>query len=179
MELTTRDFYDEIEALSDNLFNDYEYGIISEIEKHIESIEKIRAEIETEEMMRREGKADERAIENMASAMEEEIELVSEMIDDMQLTDIDFDYISDYIHEIADSHEWVIYYGKAWDVARLMSGDDSTCRLFNDLGGIQPGKSLDDLICQFAYCAIEASLQDELENALERKKEELLKKIQN
>lgn len=171
MEITSRDFYDEIEVLADSLFNDYEYGIIKDIEEKLKELEELKEK--HAELL---GTDEESEVNEELESLSEEIK---EMIDNMQLSDSDFDYISDYVHEIADGHEWVIYYNKAWTIARLMSSDDSTCRLFDDLGCIQSGKSLDDIICQFAYCAIEASLNDELENALERKKEELLKKIKN
>jgi hypothetical protein len=63
-------------------------------------------------------------------------------------------------------------YGKAWQVAQLNSGDNDACSTFEDLGCLEnsAGKSLDDIICQFAYSAMTAHVGADIDNAVERLK---------
>jgi len=156
-EITSVEFWNEIEAMADNVIDgDY----------NSEAIDSIREKIE--ELSKRVLPSD---IEELKNEIESDIEeLTLEMINDD---------MCDLVHEQTDGHEWVIYTGRAWQVSALMRGDDNACREFEELCSIENGKSLDDLITQFAYCAISSNVSAELESALERLKEKLLKEMES
>jgi hypothetical protein len=105
------------------------------------------------------------AREELQQAIADKETEIEEAIEALTLDDLDDVY--DKVYEIVDGHEWVIYYSKAWDVAHLMSGDENACSEFEELCSIENGKSLDDLIQQFAFCALRANVSDEMESALE------------
>ncbi len=140
--ITSQEFWVEVSAIADSVIT--EYGVIEDIELAISELELVED----------------------AEELEEKISNVIEMIDDVDVDSLDDVY--DVIHEMVDGHEWVIYYSKAWDVARLMSGDDNACAMFEELGCIQSGESLDDLICRFAYCALHSNVAAEIGDAVAR-----------
>lgn len=155
-DINSTEFQNEIEAIADNII-DGDYSS--------EAIDSIREKIE--ELHKRALPSD---IEELTTEIEADIEALT-------LDDIDND-LYDRVHEQTDSHEWVIYTYKAWQVSALMSGDDNACNEFQELCSIEKGKSLDDLIVQFAYCAIHSNVMAELDNALERLKEKLIKEME-
>jgi len=142
--ITNHEFWAEVSAIADSVLTEYGHGVIEDVDVAISDV----------------GCAED------AGELEEKISNVIEMIDNVDADDLDDVY--DRIHEMVDGHEWVIYYSRAWDVARLMSGNDNACAMFEELGGIQSGESLDDLICRFAYCALHSNTAAEMDDAIER-----------
>jgi hypothetical protein len=157
MTITSVEFWDEIRSLALSVLTEYEHS-------EIEAVKELQKEL-TE---LREGQAESQVITEKETEIADAIEA---------LTVNDLDDVYDRIHEMVDNHGWVIYYSNAWNVARLMSSDENTCREFEELCCIQNGKSLDDLICQFAYCALNSNVVAEMETALEEYKETLKKEV--
>jgi hypothetical protein len=166
MTITSKEFWAEVKSIARGVITEYDHDAI-------ETIRELQAEL-----------VDLRA--ELAAAMDthvdtDELQQViadkeTEITDAVEALTVDsLDDVYDKVHEQVDGHEWVIYYGKAWDVAHLMSGDDAACREFEELGCLESGKSLDDLICQFAFCALRANVSDEIESVLEEYKKELSK----
>ena len=74
---------------------------------------------------------------------------------------------SDYAHECADSSQWAIYYGMAWDLVvacrdhapeMLSAADDTYSDIYtsDDTG-------IDDRMCRLAYLIAHAALWDALQ----------------
>ena len=143
-QITSREFWAEVSAITDSVLTEYVHGVIEDINVAISELERV-------------GDVEE---------LEEKVADIIEKIDDVDVDSLDDVY--DRIHEMVDSHQWVIYYSPAWDVARLMSGDNNACEMFEELGCIQAGESLDNLICQFAYCALHSNAAAEIDDAVER-----------
>ena len=62
--------------------------------------------------------------------------------------------LSDIVHEVADGHQWVIYYGKAWDLVDFVRFNDlheyeEAQEMINDIG--EGTTDLDTLMTQMAY----------------------------
>lgn len=153
MTITSNEFWTEITSIAKSVLTDYDHAAIENIKELV---------IERNKRANAEDIADKQA----------EIDAA---IDTLTIDDLDDVY--DKVHEMVDGHEWVIYYSKAWDVAHLMSDDETACSEFEDMCSIERGKSLDDLICQFAYCAINSNVVAEMESALEEYKIELKKEV--
>lgn len=143
-QITRREFWAEVSAIADSVLTEYVHGVIEDINVAISELERV-ADVEE---------------------LEERVADIIDMIDDVDVDSLDNVY--DCIHEMVDSHQWVIYYSPAWDIARLMSGDNNACEMFEELGCIQAGESLDNLICQFAYCALQSNAVAEIDDAIER-----------
>ena len=143
-QITSKEFWAEVSAIADSVLTEYDHGVVDDIELAMSALELVED----------------------AEELEEKISNVIEMIDNVDADDLDDVY--DKLHEIIDGHEWVIYCGLAWDVARLMRGDDNACEMFEDLGYPRSGESLDNLICQFAFCALHSNVAAEMDDAIER-----------
>lgn len=142
--ITDHEFWAEVSAIADSVLTEYGHGVIEDIELAISEV----------------------GCTEDAGELDEKVAEIIEMIDNVDVNSVDGVY--DRIHEMVDGHEWVIYYGRAWNVARLMSGNDNACSMFEDLGCIQSGESLDNLICRFAYCALHSNVAAEMDDAVER-----------
>ena len=62
--------------------------------------------------------------------------------------------LGDIVHEIADGHQWVIYYGTAWDFVSFVRFADlyeyeAAQEMINDIG--EHTSDLDTLITKMAY----------------------------
>jgi phosphoribosyl 1,2-cyclic phosphodiesterase len=166
MTITSKEFWAEVKSIAHNVLTEYEHDAIN-------SIKELQAELvdlQNELAAAMDTHVDTDELQQVIADKETEITDAVEA-----LTVDSLDDVYDKVHEQVDGHEWVIYYGKAWDVAHLMSGDDAACREFEELGCLESGKSLDDLICQFAFCALRANVSDEIESVLEEYKIELAK----
>ena len=141
---TDREFWGEVSAIADNVLTEYGHGVIEDIELAVGEL------VQAED----------------AGELDEKVAEITGMIDNVDADDLDGVYNG--IHEMVDGHEWVIYYSRAWDVARLMSGNDNACAMFEELGCIRSGESLDNLICRFAYCALHSNTAAEMDDAIER-----------
>jgi hypothetical protein len=164
MTITSKEFWAEVKSIAHNVLTEYEHDAIN-------SIKELQAELvdlQTELAAAMDTHVDTDELQQAIADKETEI---TDAIEALTVNDLDDVY--DKVHEQVDGHEWVIYYSKAWEVAALMSSDDAACREFEELGCLESGKSLDDLICQFAYCALSATVSDEIESALEEYKREL------
>jgi hypothetical protein len=161
MTITSKEFWAEIKSIARGVITEYDHAAIENIRELQAELVDLRAElaaamdthVDTDELQQ--------AIADKETEIADAIEA---------LTVNDLDDIYNKVHEQVDGHEWVIYYSKAWDVAALMSSDDAACREFEELGCLESGKSLDDLICQFTFCALRANVSDEMESALEEYK---------
>ena len=143
-QITRREFWAEVSAIADSVLTEYVHSVIEDIELAISELARVEE----------------------ADELEEKVADIIDMIDDVDVDSLDDVY--DKIHAIVDGHEWVIYYGPAWDVARLMSGDNNAHEMFEELGCTQSGESLDNLICQFAYCALHSNVTADMDYAIER-----------
>lgn len=150
MTITSREFWEEAKSIAMCVITEYEHPAI-------EAIKGMQAELAASLS----GQGD---IDELQQAITDAIDA---------LTTDDLDDVYDKVHELVDGHAWVIYYSKAWEVAHLMSSDEAACSEFEDLGCLESGDSLDDLICQFAFCALHANVCGEMESALEEYKKEL------
>jgi ribosomal protein L29 len=166
MKITSKEFWAEVRSIARGVITEYDHAAIETIRELQAELVDLRAELAA--AMDTHEDTDE-----LQQAIADKKTEIAETIDALTVDSLDDVY--DKVHEQVDGHEWVIYYGKAWDVAHLMSSDDAACREFEDLGCLESGKSLDDLICQFAYCALRANVADEIESALEEYKKELSK----
>jgi len=159
--MTEKELWNEIEDTAKSAITDYEYHAIAEINEKI-------AQLKVAEMERRNGNQDESEIESLKDE-------ISEMIDSLTIDDLDD--IRANIAKIVDDHELVIYYSKAWDVAYHMRGNDLAEEQFEELFYHEKGKSLDDIIQQFAFAAIESNVSDQLDAALGAYKDELRQEL--
>jgi ribosomal protein L29 len=166
MTITSKEFWAEVKSIARGVITEYDHAAIENIRELQAELVDLRAELAA--AMDTHVDTDE-----LQQAIADKKTEIAETIDALTVDSLDDVY--DKVHEQVDGHEWVIYYGKAWDVAHLMSSDDAACREFEDLGCLESGKSLDDLICQFAFCALRANVADEIESALEEYKRELAK----
>jgi Sec-independent protein translocase protein TatA len=166
MTITSKDFWAEVKSIAMCVITEYEHPAIEAIREMQSELAEMQAELAT-------ALNEHEDINELQQAMADKETEIAEAIDALTVDSLDDVY--DKVHEQVDGHEWVIYYGKAWEVAALMSGDDAACREFEELGCLESGKSLDDLICQFAFCALRANVSDEIESVLEEYKKELSK----
>jgi Sec-independent protein translocase protein TatA len=166
MTITSKEFWAEIKSIAMCVIAEYEHDAIEAIKELQSELADLQAEL-TASLNEHED------TDELQQAIADKETEIAETIDALTVDSLDDVY--DKVHEQVDGHEWVIYYSKAWDVAHLMSGDDAACREFEDLGCLESGKSLDDLICQFAFCALRANVSEEIESALEEYKVELSK----
>lgn len=166
MTITSKEFWAEVKSIAHNVLTEYDHAAIENIKEMQSELADLQNELAAALNTREDTDELQQAIADKETEIEEAIDA---------LTVNDLDDIYDKVHEQVDGHEWVIYYGKAWKVAALMSSDDAACREFEELGCLESGKSLDDLICQFAFCALRANVSDEIEAALEEYKIELSK----
>jgi hypothetical protein len=166
MTITSKEFWAEIKSIAHNVLTEYEHDAIN-------SIKELQAELVDLQNELAASLNEHEDTDELQQAIADKETEIAETIDALTVDSLDDVY--DKVREQVDGHEWVIYYGKAWDVAHLMSGDENACSEFEDLGCLESGKSLDDLICQFAYCALSANVSDEIEVALEEYKVELSK----
>ena len=160
VQITEHEFWAEVSAIADNVVTEYDHGVVDDIELAISS----HVTNHRWDAPRQRGK--ELELVEDAEELEEKVAEITRMIDNVDADDLDDVY--DKLHEITDGHEWVIYCGLAWDVARLMRGDDNACEMFEDLGYPRSGESLDNLICQFAFCALHSNVAAEMDDAIER-----------
>ena len=82
--------------------------------------------------------------------------------------------LEDIVHEIADGHQWVIYYGKAWDFVsfvRRIDFDEYTEAqgILEDIG--ENTADLDTLMTQTAYWLIYNIVRGAVEEKLEKEEE--------
>lgn len=143
-QITSQEFWAEVSSIANSVITEYEHDVIMDIDNTITELARVE---EPEELGER-------------------VEEIIQAIDDITVDDLDD--VGDRLHEIVDGHEWVIYYHHAWSVAYLVQGDDNACVMFEELGYIQPGESLGDLICQFAHCALYSNASENMSDALER-----------
>lgn len=113
-------------------------------------------------------------VENMAE------EIIQEVLSDEPGIegdeDIFYEYANDLVHEYVDQCEYVIYYGKAWDLVEMLrkyepsrldlaeSARADLCAEF---------KSLDQLMCELAYCALELAIGDAVYNLVNGENESI------
>jgi Sec-independent protein translocase protein TatA len=161
MTITSKEFWAEIKSIARGVITEYEHPAIEAIKEMQSELADLQNELAAALNTREDTDELQQAIADKETEIADAIEALT--IDDL-------DDVYDKVHEQVDGHEWVIYYGKAWDVAHLMSSDDAACREFEELGCLESGKSLDDLICQFAFCALRANVSEEIESALEEYK---------
>jgi hypothetical protein len=166
MTITSKEFWAEVKSIAMCVITEYEHDAI----ENIKGMQSELAEMQSELAASLDEHVDTDELQQAIADKETEI---TDAIEALTIDDLDDVY--DKVHEQVDGHEWVTYYSKAWEVAALMSSDDAACREFEELGCLESGKSLDDLICQFAYCALYANVCDEMESALEEYKLELSK----
>jgi Sec-independent protein translocase protein TatA len=166
MTITSKEFWAEVKSIALCVITEYEHDAIEAIKELQSELADLQAEL-TASLNEHED------TDELQQAIADKETEIADAIEALTIDDLDDVY--DKVHEQVDGHEWVIYYSKAWDVAHLMSGDDAACREFEDLGCLESGKSLDDLICQFAFCALRANVSEEIESALEEYKVELSK----
>jgi acetylornithine deacetylase/succinyl-diaminopimelate desuccinylase-like protein len=166
MTITSREFWAEVKSIAHNVLTEYEHDAINSISELQSELADLQAELTASLNEHEDTDELQQAIADKETEIADAIEA---------LTTDDLDDIYDKVHEQVDGHEWVIYYSKAWDVAHLMSGDENACSEFEELCSIEHGESLDNLICQFAFCAINSNVVAEMEAALEEYKIELAK----
>jgi phosphoribosyl 1,2-cyclic phosphodiesterase len=166
MTITSKEFWAEVKSIAHNVLTEYEHDAIN-------SIKELQAELVDLQNELAAAMDTHKDTDELQQAIADKKTEIADAVEALTVNDLDDVY--DKVHEQVDGHEWVIYYGKAWDVAHLMSGDDAACREFEELGCLESGKSLDDLICQFAFCALRANVSDEIESVLEEYKIELAK----
>ena len=82
--------------------------------------------------------------------------------------------LSDIAHEIADGHQWVIYYGMAWDFVSFVRFADlyeyeAAQEMINDIG--EHTSDLDTLMTQLAYWLISNIVRGAVEERLEAEEE--------
>ena len=143
-QITSQEFWDEVSAIADQVLTEYEHGVVEDIDSAISELEQVK---ELEEL-------------------EERVAGIIQAIDDINVDSLDD--VEGKLHELVDGHEWVIYYHSAWGVAYLMRADDNACGMFKEIGCIQPGESLDNLMCQFCYYALYSNAAEEMGEALDR-----------
>lgn len=161
MGITSKEFWAEVKSIARGVITEYDHAAVETIKQMQSELAEMQSELAASLDKHEDTDELQQAIADKETEIADTIEA---------LTVDDLDDMYEKIHEAVDGHEWVIYYGKAWEVAHLMSGDDAACREFEELGCLESGKSLDDLICQFAYCALYANVCDEMESALEEYK---------
>jgi Sec-independent protein translocase protein TatA len=166
MTITSKEFWAEVKSIAMCVIAEYEHDAIEAIKELQSELVEMQSELAASLNEHEDTDELQQAIADKETEITDAVEA---------LTTDDLDDVYDKVHEQVDGHEWVIYYGKAWEVAALMSGDDAACREFEELGCLESGKSLDDLICQFAFCALRANVSEEIESALEEYKVELSK----
>ena len=159
--MTEKELRVEIESIAKSAITEYEYQAIADIKEKI-------TQLKLAEMERRNGNQDESEIESLKDE-------ISEMIDSLTIDDLDD--IQDNVMEMVDGHEFVIYYSKAWDVAYHMRGNDLAEEQFEELFRHEEGMSIDDIIQQFAFSALESNVNDQLEMALEAFKDKLRQEV--
>jgi hypothetical protein len=165
MGITSNEFWAEVKNIAMCVITEYEHPTI-------EAIKGMQAElVDLRDVWNDAASNGQEDVEDLWDEVTDKETEITDAIDALTVDDLDDVY--DKVYEQVDGHAWVIYYGKAWEVAALMSGDDAACREFEELGCLESGKSLDDLICQFAFCALRANVCDEIESALEEYKTEL------
>ena len=82
--------------------------------------------------------------------------------------------LEDIVHEIADGHQWVIYYGMAWDFVSFVRFADlyeyeAAQEMVNDIG--ENTSDLDTLMTQMAYWLIYNIVRGAVEERLESEEE--------
>lgn len=75
--------------------------------------------------------------------------------------------IYDYLHEVIDGHQWVIYYHSAWQVMSCMRNDDTTVDQFKQLSDGMEFTDLDRVATIYAYSALFGHAVNELDNVLD------------
>lgn len=164
MGITSKEFWAEIKSIARVVITEYDHTAIENIKGMQSELADLQNELAAAINTHEDTDELQQAIADKETEIADAIEA---------LTVDSLDDVYDKVHEQVDGHEWVIYYSKAWDVAHLMSGDDTACREFEEIGCLESGKSLDDLICQFAFYALRATVSDEIEAALGEYKKEL------
>jgi hypothetical protein len=164
MTITSGEFWAEVKSIAMCVITEYEHAAIENIKELQTELVNLQNELTTAMNTRED-------IDELQQAIADKETEIADAIEALTVDSLDDIY--DKVHELVDGHAWVIYYGKAWDVAHLMSGDESSCSEFEELCSIEHGRSLDDLICQFAFCALRANVCGEMESALEEYKIEL------
>jgi len=167
MTITNNEFRAEVESIAHSVLTDYNHDAINSIKDLQTELADLQNELAAAYSVE--------AKEELQQAIADKETEIEEAIEALTLDDLDDVY--DKVHEMVDDHEWVIYDSNAWDIAHLMSGDENACSEFEELVHFENGKSLDDLIQQFAFCALSANVSDEMESALEEFKNELRKEV--
>jgi len=168
MTITSNEFRAEVKSIAKSVLTDYDHPAIESIKELQTELADLQNELAAAVISQESPDDLQQAIADKETEIEEAIEA---------LTLDDLDDVYDKVHEMVDDHEWVIYDSNAWDIAHLMSGDENACSEFEELVHFENGKSLDDLIQQFAFCALSANVSDEMESALEEFKNELRKEV--
>jgi len=163
MTITSNEFRAEVTSIAHSVLTDYNHDAINSIRGLQTELADLQNELATAYSVE--------AKEELQQAIADKETEIEEAIEALTLDDLDDVY--DKVHEMVDDHEWVIYDSNAWDIAHLMSGDENACSEFEELVHFENGKSLDDLIQQFAFCALRANVSDEMGSALEEYKNEL------
>jgi len=167
MTITSNEFRAEVKSIAHSVLTDYNHDAINSIKDLQTELADLQNELAAAYSVE--------AKEELQQAIADKETEIEEAIEALTLDDLDDVY--DKVHEMVDDHEWVIYDSNAWDIAHLMSGDENACSEFEELVHFENGKSLDDLIQQFAFCALSANVSDEMESALEEFKNELRKEV--
>ena len=167
MTITNNEFRAEVKSIAHSVLTDYNHDAINSIKDLQTELADLQNELAAAYSVE--------AKEELRQAIADKETEIDAAIEALTLDDLDDVY--DKVHEMVDDHEWVIYDSNAWDIAHLMSGDENACSEFEELVHFENGKSLDDLIQQFAFCALSANVSDEMESALEEFKNELRKEV--
>ena len=167
MTITSNEFRAEVKSIAHSVLTDYNHDAINSIKDLQTELADLQNELAAAYSVE--------AKEELRQAIADKETEIDAAIKALTLDDLDDVY--DKVHEMVDDHEWVIYDSNAWDIAHLMSGDENACSEFEELVHFENGKSLDDLIQQFAFCALSANVSDEMESALEEFKNELRKEV--
>jgi len=167
MTITSNEFRAEVKSIAHSVLTDYNHDAINSIKELQTELADLQNELAAAYSVE--------AKEELRQAIADKETEIDAAIGALTLDDLDDVY--DKVHEMVDDHEWVIYDSNAWDIAHLMSGDENACSEFEELVHFENGKSLDDLIQQFAFCALRANVSDEMGSALEEFKEELRKEV--
>ena len=138
------DVINEAENIIENIFNDYDIPQITELKELINKYH---------------------IIKDIADA-----DILESLLDDIEsaktINSYDID-ITDYLHEVIDGHEWVIYCHSAWQVMTEMRNDDITVVQFEQLSCGMDFTDLDKVAQIYAYSALYGHAMNEFENVLE------------
>ena len=94
----------------------------------------------------------------------EEIEALANAV--VEECNADEELYNDYLHELIDNHEWIIYTSSSWELVYLSRTTDyalyeSGCSEFDDMG-LECSNPVDRTMTQMAYCVLYAAVHNKL-----------------